>query len=154
PAAIAGSSLARTSGDARTSAASHRIARLWPARSAQRVQVGGVQPVRDHGGKPARGRDLAADAGRNRAEPAAAGSNRASLHASPSHRSLYRSRRTGDGGRTAGTGDGREWNKPCGATQSERFNELGQGRAQRTLPVRIRQKIQALSRQIRLSLGG
>ena len=40
-------------------------------------------------------------------------------------------------------------NEPGSATQSERSDELGQGWTQRSLPVRIRQEIQTLSRQIR-----
>ena len=46
PVADAGSSVARASVDARASAPGDRPARLRPARSAQRVQVGVLQPVR------------------------------------------------------------------------------------------------------------
>ena len=46
PAADARPSLARASGHARTSAPGDRPARLRPARSAQRIQGGGLQPVR------------------------------------------------------------------------------------------------------------
>ena len=46
PAADARPSLARASRHARPSAPGHRLARLCPARPAERVQAGGVQPVR------------------------------------------------------------------------------------------------------------
>ena len=67
PAADAGSSLARASDHARSSAPGDRPARLRPARSAAGIQVGSVQPVRGDDRAPARGGNGAIDARRNRA---------------------------------------------------------------------------------------
>ena len=72
PAADAGSSLARASGHARSSAPGDRPARLRPARSAAGVQVRGVQPVRGDDRASARGGDGAIDARRDRAAGRAA----------------------------------------------------------------------------------
>src|SRR5438874_10614665 len=91
PAADARSSLARTPGDARTSAASDRPARLWTARSAQRVQGGSVQPVRGHEHPSARGGDVTADAGRDQGGAAAGGAGEPSR--SEEHTSELQSRR-------------------------------------------------------------
>ena len=70
PAADARPSLARASRHARASAPGDRAAWLWPARSAQRVQGGGVQSVRGDEPEFARGGDRAAHAGRDRAAAA------------------------------------------------------------------------------------
>ncbi len=56
PAADARPSLARASRHAGASAPGDRPARLRPARSAQRIQGRGLQPVRGHEPEPARGR--------------------------------------------------------------------------------------------------
>ena len=67
PAADAGPSVARASGDAGSSAPGHRPARLRSARSAAGVQGGGLQPVRGDDRQSARGRHRAVDARRDRA---------------------------------------------------------------------------------------
>ena len=74
PAADARPSLARASAHARASAPGDRPARLRPARSAQRIQGGSLQPVRSDDARSARGRDRAAHARRDHA--AAAGGRR------------------------------------------------------------------------------
>ena len=68
-AADARPSVARASGDARSSAPGDRLARLRPARSAQRIQGRSLQPVRDDEPEPARSGHRAIDAGRNPAAP-------------------------------------------------------------------------------------
>ena len=67
PAADARPPLARASRHARASAPGDRPARLRPARSAQRIQGGGLRAVRSADLAFARGGDRAADAGRDRA---------------------------------------------------------------------------------------
>ena len=62
PAADARPSVARASGDARTPAPCHRIPRLCAARSAERIQAGGVHAVRRAAHETARGGDRAASA--------------------------------------------------------------------------------------------
>ena len=65
--------LARAPRHARASAPGDRLPCLRPARSAQRVQVRGLRPVRRHAGRPARGRDRPAHARRAGAARRAAG---------------------------------------------------------------------------------
>ena len=69
-------SLARASRHARSSAPGDRAARLRPARSAQRIQGGILQPVRSDEPELARGGDGAADARRNPGGAAASSSRR------------------------------------------------------------------------------
>ena len=66
PAADARSSLARAPADARAPAPGDRLARLWPARSAQRIQGGSLHAVRSLDREAARGRHRPADARRDR----------------------------------------------------------------------------------------
>ena len=84
PAADARPPLARASGHARASAPGDRAARLRPARSAQRVQGGIVQPVRVDEYQSARGGDRAIDAGRD--QDGAAGGAPASLPYMEAHK--------------------------------------------------------------------
>ena len=60
------------------------------------------------------------------------------------------------GRRCAGAGAGRQrqQRRARGRAQSERSDELGQGRPQRGLPLRLRQEVQALPRAVRLSEAG
>ncbi len=92
PAADARPSLARAPGDARTPAPGDRPARLRPARSAQRIQGGGLRAVRGHDRALARGGHRAADAGRDRAAAAGRGGRAAALHGSAQGRSRHRRR--------------------------------------------------------------
>ena len=73
PAADARPSLARPPGHARAPAPGDRPARLRPARSAQRIQGGGLQPVRGDDGAPARGGHRPVDARGDRAAAAGGG---------------------------------------------------------------------------------
>ena len=129
PAADAGPSLARASGDARPSAPGDRPARLRPARSAAGIQVGSLQPVRGDDRASARGGDGAADARRDRAAGRAAAG--AAGDGSAQVRSEYRRRRDGVRQRLAGADVGRR--RP----RSEKSRDLGQGRPQRGLPLRL-----------------
>ena len=142
PAADAGSSVARASDHARSSAPGDRPARLRPARSAAGVQVGSVQPVRGDDRASARGGDGAVDARRNRA----AGRTAAGIacHGSAQVRSEHRRGRTGLRRRLAGA---RGRRRP----RSQESGELGQGRPQRGLPLRLRQEVQALPRPLCLT---
>ena len=102
-AADARPSVARAPRHARASAPGDRLPQLRPARSAQRVQVGGLPPVRGHARQPARGRDRAAHAHPERARGRrAADPGRAAAHAGPPYRSLHRRGRAGHGGCGAG----------------------------------------------------
>ncbi len=85
-------SLARASRDARPPAPGDRTARLWPARSAERVQGGIVQSVRGDEPEPARGRHRPVDAHRDRD---AAAARRAALHGGAQGRSEHRRGRDG-----------------------------------------------------------
>ena len=130
PAADARPSLARAPGHARPSAPGDRLPRLRPARSAERIQVRSLRPVRGDDRASARGGDGAADARRDRA----AGRAAAELPPMEAHKidpntgedemaARRRRRRWAGGGRR----------RP----QSERSGDLGQGRPQRGLPVRL-----------------
>ena len=90
----------------------------------------------------ARGGDGAIDARRDRAagRPAAGIAGDGSAQA----RSEYRRGRNGVRRRLAGAGRGRR-------SRPEESGKLGQGRPQRGLPLRLRQEVQALPRQIRLN---
>src|SRR6185369_910461 len=59
-------------------------------------------------------------------------------------RSEYRRRRDGLCQRLAGAGD------RCRRSRPKESRKLGQGRSQRGLPLRLRQEVQALPRQVRL----
>ena len=102
PAADARPSLARASDHARPSAPGHRPARLRPARSVAGIQVGSLQPVRDHDRASARSGHRAADAGRDRAAGAAA--RAAAGDGRPQARSRHRRGRDGVCQRLAGAG--------------------------------------------------
>ena len=165
PAADARPSVARAPGDARPSAPGDRAARLRAARPAQRVQGRGLQPVRSDESEPARGGDRAAHAHRDRG-CAAAGS---AAGAAAGHGSAQDG--PDDRRRRDGLGDGRRGNagaprhRPCrgrrcacrcaqrrgAGAKSEGPDELGEGRPQRALPLRLRQEIQALPRAVRLA---
>ena len=87
--------LARASGHARASAPGDRLPQLRSARSAQRVQVRRLPPVRDHAGQPARGRHRPAHAhpghaARRTSTGDAAG--RPAADAGASRRSVHRAR--------------------------------------------------------------
>ena len=103
--------------------------------------------------QPARGGHRAADAGRDRA--AAAGRQRAAqlpLHGGPQGRS-GRPARTSWRWPQAGAATLARAGitpKPRGRAQSERSVDLGQGRPQRGMPLRLRQEVQALPRPVRL----
>ena len=75
PAADARPPLARAPRDARAPAPGDRLARLWPARSAQRVQGGSVQSVRGDDQEPARGGHRPAHARRDHGAAAARSSS-------------------------------------------------------------------------------
>ena len=83
PAAVARSSVARAPAHARASAPGDRPARLWAARSAQRVQGRIVQPVRGDGHQPARSRHRPADAGRDQVGAAPGSAGPAALYGGP-----------------------------------------------------------------------
>ena len=134
PAANARPSVARASGDARASAPCHRISRLCAARSAERIQAGGVHAVRRAAHETARSGDRAASAHRDR-DAGAADHGRTAGHGSAPHKSGHRRGRVGarDGlrsGRRGGPHSGAErvasdpktWGKvgrnepcPCGS---------------------------------------
>ncbi len=141
PAADAGPSVARASDHARSPAPGHRAARLRPARSAAGIQIGSLQPVRGDDRPSARGRDGAADAGRDRAAGRAAAGIAADGGAQI--RPQYRRGRARLCQRLAGAGGDRR-------SRPEESRELGEGRPQRGLPVRLGQEIQALPRPVRL----
>ena len=147
---------------ARASAPGDRLPQLRPARSAQRVQVGGLPSLRGHARQPARGRDRAAHAhpgrpgGRRAADPC-----RAAAHAGAPYRSLHGRGRACHGGCSIGRRHALRWTPAraaravadaprCRRPRPQGPLDLGQGLAQRSLPVRLRQEIQALSRQARL----
>ncbi len=112
-----------------------------------------VQPVRGDEHQSARSGDVAIDAGRD--QDGAAGGRRRRCPTWRRTRSIRRPARTrwrwpmrrcvpafaGNGNGTARAAD----------AQSQRSDELGQGRPQRSLPVRLRQEVQALPRPVRLS---
>ena len=138
-AADARPSLARASGHARSPAAGDRLARLRPARSAERIQGRSLQPVRRDGCAPARGGDGAADAGGDRtARTAARTAADGSAQVRPEHR------RGRDVVRPAGRFAADRACRP----RSEQSDDLGQGRTQRELPLRLRQEVQALPRPV------
>jgi preprotein translocase subunit SecA len=87
-----GSPVARTPRDARTFAAGHWSARLWSARSAERIQGGGILAVRGYGGTSARGGDRATHARGNRSVSAGGRAFKASVHGSAQGRSDNRRR--------------------------------------------------------------
>jgi signal transduction histidine kinase len=95
---------------------------------------------------PARRRHRANAARRNR-QPAAAHAG-ASAHGSAPHQSGDRRRRDGDGRR--GHGVSRNGGR-CRRPKTRRSIDLGQGRPQRSLPLRLGQEIQALPRPLRLT---
>ena len=141
PAADARPSLARASGHARASAPGDRPARLRPARSAERVQVGSLQPVRGDEPEPARGGDRATDAGRDPAAPPPEQQPAPlPLHGGAQDRSDDRRGRDGAGGRrrerwrATALGRQRRRRRPQRRAQSEGSDELGQGRPQRACP--------------------
>ncbi len=137
-----GSSLARASDHARPSAPGDRPARLRPARSVAGVQARSLQPVRDHGRASARGGHRATDPRRDRAAGRAAAG--AAADGSAQARSEHRRRRDGVRQRLAGAR--RHRRRP----RSEQPRQLGQGRPQRGLPVRLGEEVQALPRAVRL----
>ena len=139
PAADPRSSVARASGDAGSSAAGDRPARLRPARSAAGVQVRGLQPVRGDDRASARGGDGAIDARRNRA----AGRSAAGIAGDGSAQARSEHRRGRDGVRQCFAG-ARGHRRP----RSQKSGQLGQDRPQRGLSLRLRQEVQALPRQI------
>ena len=152
PAADARPSLARASADARASAPGDRPARLRPARSAQRVQVGSLQPVRGDDQQAARGGDGAADAGRDRPAAAEQEPQEPALHGGAQDRPDHRRGRVRLRQRAARAGLRRQRQRHRRAPQSERSDDLGQGRPQRSLPVRLGQEVQALPRPVRVSM--
>ena len=115
-----------------------------------------IQNLREGGDRPA-------DAGRDHAGAAAGAAARAAaLHGGASHQSRDRRGRAG-AVRQSGRGDGaqrrREPVARCrggggGGAQSRRSRDLGQGRAQRSVPVRIGQEVQALPRPLLLIARG
>jgi len=141
PAADAGSSVARASGNAGSPASGHRPARLWSARSAAGIQNRGVQSVREPDRSPAGSGNRTTGAGRNRAAGRAA---RIAADGSAQAQSEHGRRRDGVRAGVAGAGGGL-------GTRSEQSRDMGQDRPQRGLSVRLRQEVQALPRQIRLS---
>ncbi len=151
PAADARSSLARTSGHARASAPGGRIARLCAARSSERVQVGSLPVIRGHDREYARRRDRAIDAGRGGAGAAGRRAGAAaSLHGSAQDRPLHRRGRDVLCRRDAVSGlVGRQRRRAArGGSGPEKPGDLGQGRAQRILPLRLRKEIQTLPRPL------
>ena len=148
PAADARSSLARAPRHARAPAPGDRLARLRPARSAQRIQGGGLRAVRGDGGAFARGGHRAAHARRSRA--AAAAEEAQQLPYMEAHK-VDPTTGEDEMAPAAGAGARRQRQWRAGGAQSERPVELGQGRPQRAVPLRLRQEVQALPRQIRLS---
>ena len=152
PAADARPSLARASRHARASAPGDRPARLRPARSAQRVQGRGLQLFEAM--SQSLREAVTAQLMRVEIVQAAAGSSAPSLPYMEAHTSIRRPARTSW-----------RWRRPARATlapraatrerrrgraQSERSDDLGQGRPQRGLPVRLRQEVQALPRAVRV----
>ena len=135
----------------RPSAPGHRLARLRPEGSAERVQARGLQSLQRPADRPARaGGGPAGDAAA--AHGAAADAGDADQHARgprgsfagepDERRSGLRSGRSRRRRRAhvAAAADG------AGAQGSQRSRDLGQGRAQRALPLRLRQEVQALPR--------
>ena len=156
---IARPSLARAPRHPRPSAPGDRLARLRPARSAERVQVGGLRALQRARRAPAPERHRAAHADRGGVPAARAGGAAADVRPAPRsgdrrERARLRAgqrqlRRRRPGARLCGGGDGR---RHGGArARSERSGELGQGRPQRGLPVRLRQEVQALPRPVRVT---
>ncbi len=153
-AADARPSLARASRDARAPAQRDRAARLCTARSAQRIQGRGLQSVRGDEPEPARGGDRLSHA--HPADGAAAGDAEPAVHGGAPLRSGQRHGRHAAGARIAADA-GRQRQRQRRARTAERNpsdpGKLGQGGAQRNLPVRLRQEVQALPRPVRLRRG-
>ena len=136
----------------RPSAPGHRLARLRPEGSAERVQARGVQSLQRPPDRPARaGGGPAGDAAA--AHGAAADAGDADQHAGDPRGSCAgepderrpgvrsgRSRRRRRAHAASAAADG------ASRQGSQRSRDLGQGRAQRALPLRLRQEVQALPR--------
>ena len=142
PVADAGSPLARASDHARPSAPGDRPARLWPARSVAGIQDGSLQSLPGNERASARGGDGAIDARRDR--PAGRAAAGAAADGSAQAGSQHRRGRDGLCPGLTGAGVIRR-------PRSEKSRVVGQGRPQRGLPLRVRQEVQALPRQVRLS---
>ena len=94
----------------------------------------------------------AVDARRDRAAAAGARTPAASLHGSAPRRSGHRRGRDGGAARCAALVGGAATATPRAAdAQPEGPDKLGQSRPQRGLPVRLRQEVQALPRQERVT---
>ena len=135
-------SVARASGQPRASALGGRLPRLCAARPAQRVQGRGVRAVPGDAGQSAPGRHRAADARRAGApgggSAAACGSRNLRAPCRRHHgRGRFRRRHADADPRRDARGAGR-------GAQPEGSLDLGQDRPQRSLPVRLRQEVQAL----------
>ena len=139
-------SVARASGQPRASALGGRLPRLCAARPAQRVQGRGVRAVPGDAGQSAPGRHRAIDArragapGGGSAAARGAGSLRAPCRRHHG-RGRFRRRHAHADPRRDARGAGR-------GAQPEGSLDLGQGRPQRGLPVRLRQEVQALPRRV------
>ncbi len=122
---------------ARPSAPGHQSARLCAARSAQRVQARGIPALPGHAPPSARARDERPLPRRAQGHAAGGGIGAASAGA---HGRKPR-------GADAGTGGTRQWRRHGNGDRGRR-RALGAHAAQRALPVRLRQEIQALPRPL------
>ncbi len=139
---------------ARAPAAGHRLPRLRPARPAERVQERGLRPVPGPAGEAPRGGDGPAHARRAGAARGAAdaAARRPAADAGPSRRRYDWLRRVRDGGRCTrrrGDGDPGRPRPPraaadtgaCGPPRPARPCDVGQGRPQRALSLRVGEKV-------------
>ena len=135
-------SMARAPGQPRAPALGGRLPRLCAARPAQRVQGRGVRAVPGDAGQSAPGGHRAIDA--RRAGPPG-GRSAAARGAGSIRLPCRRHHRRGRFRRRHDDADPRRDARRAGrGPQPERPDELGQGRPQRALPLRLGQEIQAL----------
>ena len=160
--------VARASRHAGASAPGDRLPRLRPARSAQRVQERGVRAVRGDARQPARGRHRPADARRaGLARGAGRHCSRSSCRKCTPTTSIrspgldelaLADAAIAAEGRAPGPARARSAPAAADAQEhdggrSDRPGHLGPRRPQRPVPVRLRQEVQALPRQERLTSG-
>ncbi len=143
-AADPGPELEGPSADAGPSAPGHQPARLCPARPAARVPGRGVQPVRADAGRPARERHPGAGPGRAARYPAGGCRGPAARgDAARDAREPLRPRAR----RAAGAGDGDRRRRGGGGQRGAGVeSRLGPHPAQRPVPLRLGQEVQALPR--------
>ena len=130
---------------ARPPALGHRAARLRPTRSAERVQERGLRHVPGALGRSTRGGDHGARPHRAQARSAAGELDGAAARARDAGEPRRPADRRGQGGAAATRRPRRA--RPEAAGEPWRSRDLGQGTAQRPLPVRLGQEIQTLPRQ-------